>query len=334
MRQQIDEAPRAQWCRIPDAAREGLWHAGDGHAIRRIDFAPAADVPLRGGLLFLPGRGDIYEKYLEVLSHWSRQGWHATAIDWRGQAGSGREGRDSQTGHIADFSIWIKDLADFWQDWAASVPGPHALVGHSMGGHLALRALAERRVDPFACVLTTPMLGFFAWGMPLWAQHSLARAHIASGDPRRPAWKVSEKPLSPRHKRMLLLTHDARRYAEELCWKKQRPHLVMGSASWGWMERALESMRGLQAPGVLESVRTPVQLFTTSADGLVSHAAILRAARRLPHGELVTLGREARHELLRETDSVREPVLAAIDAFLARHRPESVVQAAAASIGG
>ena len=317
----MTQAPslRREWCRIPAGAHEGVWHARDGHPIRRIDFAAGA-AP-RGSLLFLPGRGDTYEKYLETLAHWAQRGWQVCAIDWRGQAGSGRCGADAQTGHIDDFAIWIADLAAFWADWRAQTPGPHALVAHSMGGHLALRALAERVVDPYACVLSTPMLGFFGWGLPLWAQHKLARAHVALGDPRRPAWKVGVQSAALQAKRMLLMTHDSRRYAEEAWWKVERPYLSMGSASWGWMERALASMQGLAAPGVLESVQIPVQLFTTRADGLVSHSAILAAARRLPHGECVQFGREARHELLREADGVRDRVLAAIEHFLAQHRP-------------
>ena len=78
--------------------------APDGFAIRRIDWGPAeegagADGPApRGSLLFLPGRGDAYEKYLETLDGWAGQGWRVTAMDWRGQGGSGRLGADAVTG--------------------------------------------------------------------------------------------------------------------------------------------------------------------------------------------------------------------------------------------
>ena len=48
---------------IPAHARESRWLAADGHAIRRIDW-PGANDARRGSILFLPGRGDNYEKYL------------------------------------------------------------------------------------------------------------------------------------------------------------------------------------------------------------------------------------------------------------------------------
>jgi len=301
-------------------AREGLWHAADGQALRRIDW-PAPDSACRGSLLFLPGRGDAYEKYLETLAHWHAQGWRVTALDWRGQAGSGRLGNDAYTGHVSDFSIWTSDLAAFWADWKREGAGPCVLAGHSMGGHLVLRAVVEGLVDPAALVLSAPMLGLAGQVLPADFLHGVARLMARLGDPRRPAWKWSEKPGALPADRIRLLTHDEARYADEVWWREARPEIVMGPGSWGWVERAYASMRELERPGVLEAVTIPVFIAATTADGLVSYRAIERAARRLPDCELMRFGRQARHELLREVDAVREPLLAAIAAFLDRAAP-------------
>jgi lysophospholipase len=241
-----------------------------------------------------------------------------SALDWRGQAGSGRLGADAVTGHVDDFAQWTRDLAAFWSEWTSAGDGPHVLAGHSMGGHLALGAVAEEKVAPAALVLSAPMLGF----LPAWLPRSLQRAWAAmmcrAGDPRRPAWKWSEKPGETPPNRIELLTRDAARYADELWWRAARPELAMGPGSWGWVAAALRSMAALDAPGTLEAVETPVLLLAAAHDRLVSFPAIRRAAARLPHGELVAFGREARHELLREHDAVREKVLAEIDRFLDR----------------
>ena len=306
---------------IPATASEGFWHAADGHALRRIDWPAAAGGVCRGSLLFLPGRGDCFEKYLESFDHWHGQGWNVTAIDWRGQAGSGREGLDGLTGHIADFAIWVADLERFWGEWVAATPGPHVLVAHSMGGQLALRALAEKRVTPRALVLTAPMLGLSTYGLPLALVQRGVRLLAGLGDRRRPAWQSAEKPGAVPDERIHLLTHDVDRYADEQWWRQQRPYLLMGAPSWGWLDAALGSIRLLGKAGVLEAVTTPVLLFGTSADRLVDPRAITRAARRLPHGELVMFGSEAAHEVLREADGVRLAVWSAIDAFLDRNAP-------------
>lgn len=306
---------------IPPAASESIWRAADGHELRRIDWPGAGGGAVRGSILFLPGRGDNYEKYLETLEQWHRAGWRVTAADWRGQAGSGRLGKDAVTGHVEDFAIWIDDLAHFWDSWVAETPGPHVLAGHSMGGHLVLRALAERRVNPDAMVLSAPMIGVNGPPLPLGLLHGVARAMTAVGDPTRQAWKWSEKPGEMPAARANLLSHDPDRYADELWWREHRPELVMGPASWRWVERAYASARSLEAPGVLEAIAVPVLILSTSADQLVSHPANLRAARRLPKGEMVAFGPEAHHEILREVDAVRDKAMAAIADFLDRTAP-------------
>ena len=300
--------------------------------MRRIDWpgAPlenaaragaAASDGARGSILFFPGRGDCYEKYLETLEEWHRAGWRVTAFDWRGQAGSGRLGSDAVTGHIEDYAIWVEDLAFVWESWVADTPGPHILAAHSMGGHLALRALVEDRVAPQAVVLSAPMLGFHTPPLPLAMLHGLARMMCSLGDPTRQAWKWSEKPGEIPADREMLLTHDPDRYRDEQWWRAKRPELVMGPASWRWVERGYESMRRLEEDGAMERVDTPILILSTQIDKLVSHAANIRAVQRLPKAELVEFGKEAHHEILREADDVRDRAMTAVAEFLDRVAP-------------
>ncbi len=303
---------------IPGDARESQWQAADGQMLRRIDWpgmVPTGDEAPRGSILFFPGRGDNYEKYLETLEEWHRAGWLVTAADWRGQAGSGRLGIDGVTGHIRDFADWIADLAAFWQDWKAKTPGPHVLAGHSMGGHLVLRGVLDGVVDPDALILSAPMLGFVG-PLPNWLGQAAAQLMCLVGDRKRPAWKWSEKPGQLPAARQGLLTHSDERYSDEIFWREKRPELVMGPGSWGWVEHAYASMRGIFAGKRLERVAIPVLLLGTSNDKLVSISAIEEAARRLPHARMVRFGKEAHHEILREEDEVRDRAMAATMEFL------------------
>ena len=307
---------------IPPQAVEQIWHTPDRAAIRRIDWpgrrAPGA--PSRGSILFVPGRADFYEKYLETLDHWHGQGWRVTALDWRWQAGSGRYYRDPRIGGAHSFATWVEDLARFWADWSAARQGPAVLIGHSMGGHLVLRALAEGRVAPDAVVLSAPMLGFVT-PIPRWLQPAFARLMCAIGDPGRMAWGGGERPGDSAATRGRALTHDATRYADEIWWRERRPVLDMGPASWDWVKKADESIRALERPGLLESIETPVLTLAARHDLLVSWRAIRAAMARIPRGECVDFGREAAHELLREADGVRDAVLSAITEFLDRVAP-------------
>lgn len=273
---------------------------------------------MRGSLLFMPGRGDAYEKYLETFEHWRGQGWRVTAADWRGQAGSGRLGADAITGHVDDFDQWIGDLAALWGEWASGRAGPRVLACHSMGGHIALRATVQEALDPVpaALVLIAPMLDVLPEGVPLVLRQLLARAMCAIGDPRRPAWKWSERPGELPAFRQALLTGDGERYADELWWRAERQELVMGPGSWGWVRASLASVLSLARPGVLEAVDVPVYIVATRSDRLVGPRAIARAEARLANAQALWFGPEAAHEILREADPVRDRALAGIDAFL------------------
>jgi lysophospholipase len=316
----FSKSPSSVRREIPSDARETMWRLPDGFAIRRMDW-PAPGGAQRGSLLFMPGRADTYEKWLESLDQWHRGGWQVSSADWRGQSYSGRLGRDALTGHIDDFSTWVDDYAALWADWTAHTPGPHVAVAHSMGGHIALRAVAQGRVRPDALVLSAPMLGLHPARVPSSLLHLVARAVAAIGDCRRPAWKNSEKPEVIPRARSHLLTHDSSRYEDEVWWRTKRPAILMGAASWGWIERALASIGVLEQRGVLEGVGVPTLILATRADRLVSWPAIRRAAARIPRAELVAFGNECRHEILREVDPVRDRAMNAIGEFLDRVVP-------------
>lgn len=290
--------------------------AADGWPLRTLDRpSPGA----RGSILWLGGRGDIIEKYLESFAAWHDAGWQVTAMDWRGQGGSGRITDDPSLGHIDDFGIWLDDLATFWRDWKARTPAPHVLMGHSMGGHLVLRALIERRVDPDAAVLSAPMLGF-AGRMPKWLSGAVAGL-LGRVMPRTRAWKQNERPAPPDASRQAFLTHDSDRYADELWWKTEKPELALGPPSWGWLAAAARSFDVIDRPGAMESVTTPVLIVATDGDRLVSPQAIHAAAKRLPHGELLMLDTSAAHEVLREVDAARDQLMSRISQFLEAKAP-------------
>lgn len=300
---------------IPVAAREDWWTAADGQRIRRIDW-PGAALDARGSLLFLPGRGDFYEKYLEVLDHWHACGWRVTAIDWRGQGSSGRFGGEGVPEPDDEFGIWTADLAHFWRQWTAEGAAPHVLIAHSMGGHIALRALADKMVRPDAAVLSAPMLGLQPQFVPRGVLYRLARRLARVRGARTVARNNLEQAIGSVAGRFDRLTHDAERYADEIWWRQERPQLGFAAPTWGWIEQALASMGELERPGLLEAMDIPTLILAVRSDRLVSWRAIREAAARLPRCEMIAFGEGARHELLREADGLRDRAIAAIDRFL------------------
>lgn len=298
------------------------WTAKDGWPVRRTRIA-AEGAAESGSLLFLNGRGDHLEKYSETMAHWAARGWRVEGFDWRGQGGSGRFHEDRSIGHVDDFAIWLDDLAAYAEQWRAESPAPHAIVAHSMGGHLLLRALAEGRVRCDVAALVAPMLGIAAGGLPAPFAGRIVGAACTLGHARRSLWSSRARFTDAGAAARLTLTHSVERLEEEARFRRDHPELTVDAPSWGWLRAAYRSIALMERSGLVEQIETPVLILASRGDRLVSTPAIVRTAARLRHHELHVYGPHVAHEILREVDDVRDDALARIDAFLTRHAPSA-----------
>jgi len=299
----------------PAGARFRTWTAPDGWAIRRMDWPRPAGTAPRGSLIFAGGRGDFIEKYLEAFAHWHGRGWSVTAFDWRGQGASRGAGFAFDS-----FDVLVDDLMALLDDWRAGTPGPHVAIGHSMGGHLLLRALVERKPALDAAVLVAPMIVVNSAPIPAWLAPEMADAMCLLGFGPVPMWKAPAALNRPGSQRQRILTSSRERYEDEAWWWKKEPGWNLGAPSWAWMRAAFRSAAAAFTPERLAGVKLPVLLLGAERDRLVSPGAIRRVAGELPDAELQMFP-DAGHEILREADPVRLAALARIDAFLDRRAP-------------
>lgn len=311
----IDESAIARRRTLPPQAQWGEWRAGDGWPLRTV-FWPAHVAEGKGSILFLGGRADFIEKYAE--SYWTWLGWGLgiATFDWRGQGLSGRLGGDPHKGHIEDFAYWLDDLAGLIDWLRATLPGPYFIVAHSMGAHLALRQLTREATSIDRAVLLAPMLGINTAPLTVGLARRLADWATARGQglsygPGQGPYRAAMRGA----RRQGLLTSDIERFADEGWWIDGNAGLALGGVTFGWLKSAYRSMAALSEPGVLEAVETPVLILVGERERLVDAHAAATAAARLPHAyfEIVADGC---HELLRETDTVREATHAHIRRFL------------------
>jgi lysophospholipase len=298
----------------PAGALFSIWTAPDGWTCRRMDWPQPPRRRTRGSLLFVGGRGDFIEKYLEAYAVWHQAGWAVTAFDWRGQGASRGAGEQ-----VDSLDILVGDLAALLDDWRADMPGPHAAVAHSMGGHLLLRVLAEHRAGLDAAVLVAPMLAINAAPLPGWGAAWTASLMSIFAPRGQPAWHEPSSSPPVGSLRQAILTGSAERYEDEIWWWEKEPSYQIGPPSWPWLDAAYRSTARL-TPDALRAVGTPVLLIGAEKDRLVGPEAIRRAASALPAAELLMF-KQSGHEILREADEVRLAAHEAILAFFDRHAP-------------
>lgn len=290
----------------------------DGAFLRlsRWHRAGAAPPPTAPTILVLPGRAEYVEKYGEVAADLAARGMHVLSLDWRGQGGSSRPLPDPMVGHVGSFDEFLDDLAAAIKVFVPEVAGPFLALGHSMGGHILLRFVAERPHPFRAVIASAPMLGIRSFPLSEPQARQVARLAVRLG--RAHLYALGQKPWTPVPAPTFAgnpLTADPVRFARGHALLVRNPHLAIGGASWGWLDAAFTSMQHFFMADRLEDVRLPILLLSGRADSIVRPERHDLAARRLADCTLVPLP-QGRHELLMEADIIRDKVLVAIDTFL------------------
>ncbi|HEY8617274.1 alpha/beta hydrolase [Phenylobacterium sp.] len=298
---------------------EAEWFTGHGGAkLRAALFRPHGRP--RGSIVLSGGRTEPIEKYFETIGELLERGFVVLVHDWRGQGLSHRELGDRLKGHANGYKAFLDDYKALLAAFQSRLPKPWLAVGHSMGGCLTLLALAHGE-DRFAgAVLSAPMLGLRTQPVSPKAARLAARVNLLLGragryarDPRRmPADDVFDGNI---------LTHDRARFDRNCALVAAHPDLALGSPTWGWLDFAFRATAFLAKPERLREVTLPVIIVQAGEEKLVDNAAQAAAARHLPQGKLVTAP-GAYHEILMETDEMRNIFLKAFDMLTGRTAPK------------
>ena len=146
---------------------------------------------VRGTVQIVHGLGEHIGRYGAVAAQLNAAGWHVVGHDHRGHGRS-----DGARGAIADSHALLADLAAVMDRLRA--PGTHVLLGHSLGGLIASRFVAEalapspapwsRPVD--GLVLSSPALDAGMTGAQklLLAVMGALAPDLALGNGLDPAW--------------------------------------------------------------------------------------------------------------------------------------------------
>lgn len=295
--------------------REGYVTAGDGTRVRYARFSP--DKPVARTLL-LPGFTEFIEKHLETVAELLERGHEVLIVDWRGQGLSDRALSDRHRGYVVSMELFLSDLREVLEATAFAprqAGEPFYVIGHSMGGHLALRAAAEMRLPFDKMIVVAPMIDIQTGHFPRRLSPILARGAVLLG---MAAWYPPGAGGYDAKTQIFegnLLTHDPVRFQRTHDQITRDPRLALGNPTFGWIDAAFRSIRRLAEPDVLARIQQPVLIFRAEREAIVSNPALERLQRQLPDARLVDLA-DAKHEILNETDKTRAAFWHDADIFL------------------
>lgn len=279
----------------------GYWvHCADGLRLRVALWQPQEEA--KGTVFIFQGRTEWIEKYGPAASECLKRGYHAIAIDWRGQGLSDRMLDDPMIGHVENFTDYqhdVRALIEFAKE--KQLPKPWFMLAHSMGGAIGLRALIETEVFS-AASFSAPM-----WGIGLSFVQRLVATALS------PLIKATGRlnKLAPATTRQVYnelfpfegnkLTADREMYEFMLEHLRAVPEFRIGGPSANWaLEAIAENKWALQQ--VLPQV--PIVCYLGDDEQIVSKTAIRAMMAKLPHAQLYEI-KGARHEFPMEVPSVR-----------------------------
>ncbi len=171
---------------LPVTAVRGVLHAPDGTALATARWLPASP---RAVVLLAHGYGEHIGRYGHVVTALAARGYAVVAQDHRGH------GRSSgPRAQIHRFDDYVDDLHLLASDARHTLPGlPVVLLGHSMGGLIAVR-YALRHQSKLAALITSGVALHIGEDVPTPVRH-LGRL-IAAVAPNLPVRKSVEDVLS------------------------------------------------------------------------------------------------------------------------------------------
>lgn len=270
----------------------------------------------KGSVLLLNGRGEFMEKHLETVRELNDRGLDVYGLDWRGQGGSSRELQNSHKGYVRRYEDYLDDLSVFDRDIFQRRAGfPKVVLAHSMGGHIVLRYLCEHPGAAQRAVLTSPMIDVHTAPLPPRMARIMARVAVYGGLSTRYCPGAGDYAFERIRFKNNRLTSDAGRFWDEHTEMQKKPRLALGGVTWGWLAATFQSIDRLTGAGVPERLKTPVLMLCAQDDRVVSVRAQRSLALRMPDCRFVPIP-GARHEILKETDTIRKLFWKEFDAFV------------------
>jgi lysophospholipase len=288
------------------AGAEAYWtHSADGTRLRLAVWPAGA----KGTVLLFPGRTEYCEKYGRVASDLAAAGYGMAAFDWRGQGLADRPRHRRDMGHVVSFDEYREDVAAFRDALEVrDVPKPWFLIGHSMGGAIALRAVHDG-LPVVAGAFTGPM-----WGIqmrPFLRAISGIVLGLAGPLGFGKSFALSTGPYTPMPFDENPLTTDRDQFDYMARQMRQHPELTLGGPSNRWVRAALAESAALME---MPAPDLPALAIVGAREKIVEPVAARTRMETWPNGRFLSID-GAEHEVLMESPDRRSRVLSEIIAL-------------------
>jgi lysophospholipase len=266
-------------------------------------------------LVILPGRSEPTMKYAEVVYDLRDLGYNIYLLDHQGQGASERLLKDTHKGHVEFFVDYARDFSG----WLDEVVVPETLgqekflLAHSMGATIGTIYLAYGKPLFKKAVLSCPMMEINTKPYKENIGRPLANFLVLAGLGKK--YAPGKGPYLPEADTFVKneVTHSEARFdlAKSLfvIW----PGLAIGGPTSRWVSQSLKATKRIDSLG--PKMKIPFLMFQSGLDLIVfpnrqdSFCQKTRNCKKI-------LFKNSHHEVLQETDEIRNQAMSEIKNFL------------------
>lgn len=266
-------------------------------------------------LVILPGRTEPALKYAELVYDLRNLGFNTYVFDHQGQGASERLLSGTDKGHVKFFVDYARDLSG----WLDEVVIPETknqdryLIAHSMGGAIGVTYLAYGKAIFKKAVLSAPMMELNTKPYSETIARLLSGALVTAGQgakyaPDRGPY-IAENDTFEKNE----VTHSVGRFDIAKAIFVTWPELVVGGPTNRWVNQSLKATKHIDT--IAPKITIPVLLFQAGQDLIVKLPRQESFCQKAPNCKIIKYD-ESMHEILQETDAIRNKAMAEIKKFL------------------
>ncbi len=259
-----------------------------------------------GSVLIVHGFTENAYKYSELIHSLLVSGLNVVAYDQRGHGRSYRDERiqDLSLTHVGRFEEYVEDMEAVIAQALSAFPKPWYVFCHSMGGAVTALYL-EKHADTFAkAVFCAPMIAPNLGGVSPAVISAICRGAKMVGKGRGRVF-VSKPYAGPEDFATSAASGKAR-----FDWydhvKATHKEFQNNGPTYSWTLEAAQVTKKILAPGAVEKILCPVQVYGAEHDGSVMPEPQAAFAARLKNGSRTVIP-GSRHEIFRSPDAVLFP---------------------------
>lgn len=264
-------------------------------------------------MILLGGHTESYIKYSELFYDLRDMGLTIYALDQRGQGFSARMLSDREKDHIDDYQRYLKDLEQFIKDVARPRANTKVIIlGHSLGGAVAA-AYAEKHPSQLSgLILSSPYLGSKLGPFAMFIIQALDFFGMGK------EYLPGKGPFSIVAFEKNKETHSRVRHERKMQDYIDAPTIRLGYPTNHWMTE-MEKM-GKEIRKNARKIASPTLVLQAEKDEIADVGAQDDFCANIQNCEKVVL-RGAFHEVLIETDEIRNAALTKVRSFIQSCRP-------------